>query len=100
VTKHVLEKLGISLAITPSLFDLPAQVQAELWDAVSQTREILLRRFRPDGFNIDINDGESAGQTVPHAHVHAVPRYRNDIPDPRGGIRWGIPAKARYWRQR
>jgi len=60
-------------------------------------REILIERFRPDGFNIGINDGAAAGQTVPHAHMHIIPRYLNDVPDPRGGIRWIIPAKARYW---
>ena len=90
--------LVVAKTVTASLFDLPAQVQAELWDTVSRTREILLRRFRPYGFNIGINDGEAAGQTVPHAHSHIIPRYRNDVPDPRGGIRWLIPAKARYWR--
>lgn len=83
--------------MTASLFDLPAEVQAQLWETVRRAREILIKRFRPDGFNIGINDGVAAGQTVAHAHVHIIPRYRNDVSDPRGGIRRILPPKARYW---
>lgn len=50
-----------------------------------------------DGFNIGINVGKAAGQTVMHAHLHIIPRYRNDQPDPRGGIRRIFPDKAVYW---
>ena len=53
--------------------------------------------FYPDSFNIGINDGPSAGQTVPHLHIHLIPRYKNDKADPRGGVRWIIPEKAKYW---
>lgn len=52
---------------------------------------------KPDGFNIGINDGVAAGQTVAQLHVHIIPRYSGDVPDPRGGVRWVVPAKARYW---
>jgi diadenosine tetraphosphate (Ap4A) HIT family hydrolase len=83
--------------VTASLFDLPADVQAEVWETVRRVREILIQRFQPDGFNIGINDGAAAGQTVPHAHVHLIPRYLRDVSNPRGGIRRIIPAKARYW---
>jgi diadenosine tetraphosphate (Ap4A) HIT family hydrolase len=44
-----------------------------------------------------VNEGLAAGQTVPHAHIHVIPRRRGDVPDPRGGVRWVIPAKAQYW---
>jgi diadenosine tetraphosphate (Ap4A) HIT family hydrolase len=54
----------------------------------------------PAGYNIGINVGEAAGQTVAHAHLHVIPRHQGDLPDPRGGIRWIIPAKARYWETR
>lgn len=91
--------LVIAKTMTASLFDLPVEVQAELWETVRRVREILIERFRPDGFNIGVNDGTAAGQTVLHAHVHIIPRYLNDVADPRGGIRWIIPAKARYWRR-
>jgi diadenosine tetraphosphate (Ap4A) HIT family hydrolase len=51
----------------------------------------------PDGFNIGINAGSAAGQTVDHAHIHVIPRFIGDVEDPRGGVRWVIPYKARYW---
>jgi diadenosine tetraphosphate (Ap4A) HIT family hydrolase len=55
---------------------------------------------QPDGYNIGINVGEAAGQTVAHAHLHVIPRHRGDVADPRGGIRSVIPANARYWETR
>jgi len=52
---------------------------------------------KPDGFNVGINDGRAAGQTVEQLHVHVIPRYTGDVPDPRGGIRFVLPEKAKYW---
>jgi diadenosine tetraphosphate (Ap4A) HIT family hydrolase len=52
---------------------------------------------QPTAFNIGVNDGPAAGQTVPHLHIHLIPRYEGDMPDPRGGVRWVIPEKAKYW---
>lgn len=52
----------------------------------------------PDGFNIGINDGEAAGQTIMHLHIHLIPRYVGDMQDPRGGVRWIMPEKAVYWK--
>ena len=80
-----------------SLYELDDCMQAELWDMVRQVRTILKEKFNPDGFNIGINDGASAGQTIPHIHIHLIPRYNGDIEDPRGGIRWIFPEKAKYW---
>ncbi len=54
---------------------------------------------KPDGYNIGINDGPVAGQTVPHLHIHLIPRRTGDVADPRGGVRWIIPEKAAYWEQ-
>lgn len=51
----------------------------------------------PAAFNIGINDGPAAGQTVPHLHIHLIPRYEGDSEDPRGGVRWVMPGKANYW---
>jgi diadenosine tetraphosphate (Ap4A) HIT family hydrolase len=53
----------------------------------------------PDGFNIGINDGAAAGQTVMHLHIHLIPRYAGDTEDPRGGVRWIMPEKAPYWKK-
>ncbi|MCY2928733.1 MAG: HIT family protein [Planctomycetota bacterium] len=82
---------------SPSLFDLPAEVQRAVWELAAEVRKLLVMEFNPDGFNVGINDGEAAGQTVPHAHVHVIPRYDGDVEDPRGGIRWVIPHRAIYW---
>ncbi|MFW9994825.1 MAG: HIT family protein [Candidatus Odinarchaeota archaeon] len=62
---------------------------------LEQCKEILENR-KPDGYNIGINCGEVAGQTVMHLHVHLIPRYFGDIDDPRGGIRGVIPSKRIY----
>lgn len=51
----------------------------------------------PDGFNLGVNDGPAAGQTMPQFHFHVIPRRSGDVADPRGGVRWVIPGKARYW---
>ena len=80
-----------------SLFELDSDMQAAVWETVRRTRELLEEMYDPDGFNIGINDAQAAGQTIPHAHVHVIPRYGGDVPDPRGGIRWVIPERAVYW---
>ena len=80
-----------------SLFDLPQRSQVAVWEMVAQVRTALSQEFHPDGFNIGLNDGVAAGQTVMHAHIHVIPRYSGDVPDPRGGVRWVIPGKANYW---
>jgi diadenosine tetraphosphate (Ap4A) HIT family hydrolase len=51
----------------------------------------------PDAYNFGVNDGKAAGQTVAQFHFHVIPRFDGDAADPRGGVRWVIPAKARYW---
>jgi diadenosine tetraphosphate (Ap4A) HIT family hydrolase len=80
-----------------SLFDLPEQEQAAVWQLVARVRALLLAELEPDGFTVGLNDGPAAGQTVLHAHVHVIPRRRGDVADPRGGVRWVLPAKAAYW---
>ena len=80
-----------------SLFSLSPEDQTALWALVAEARELLIEELRPDGFNIGVNDGAAAGQTVAHAHVHVIPRREGDVPDPRGGIRWVIPDRAPYW---
>ncbi len=82
----------------PDFFALSAEEQADVWCLVSEVRADLERRFAPDGFNVGLNAGAAAGQTVDHAHVHVIPRFVGDVPDPRGGVRWVLPAAAAYWR--
>jgi len=83
-----------------SLFELSHEEQSAVWVLAREIRNRLQAELSPDGFNIGLNDGETAGQTVPHAHVHVIPRYRGDVPDPRGGVRWIIPDRAVYWTDR
>jgi diadenosine tetraphosphate (Ap4A) HIT family hydrolase len=80
-----------------SVFDLNDIEQEQLWRFVAAVRVRLNQELNVTAFNIGINDGTAAGQTVPHAHVHIIPRRNGDVDDPRGGIRWVIPAKAKYW---
>ena len=80
-----------------SIYELSPDEQAALWMLVGEARQRLQDQFHPDGFNIGVNDGAAAGQTVPHAHIHVIPRRTGDVADPRGGIRWVLPDKARYW---
>ncbi len=68
-----------------------------IWALLGATRAELDRTSKPDGYNVGVNDGAAAGQTVQHLHVHLIPRYAGDRPDPRGGVRWIIPEKANYW---
>lgn len=80
-----------------SFFELHRSEQAAMLTLVDRARLDLERDFTPDGFTIGVNDGAAAGQTVPHVHMHLIPRHLGDVDDPRGGIRWVLPLKARYW---
>lgn len=81
---------------TADLFELTPQEQFDIWAAVCEVRSRLLDE-NADGINIGLNAGAAAGQTVEHVHVHVIPRRTGDTKDPRGGIRWVIPDRARYW---
>jgi len=80
-----------------SLFNLNADEQAALWQLAAEVRSKLVEEFHPAGFNVGVNDGRAAGQTVMHAHIHVIPRYVGDTAHPKGGIRQIIPKKAKYW---
>ena len=80
-----------------SFFDITDAERADLLALLSFVRDDLDREFHPAGYNIGINDGAAAGQTVQHLHIHLIARYAGDQPDPRGGVRWVIPDKAAYW---
>jgi diadenosine tetraphosphate (Ap4A) HIT family hydrolase len=83
-----------------SLIDLEPDEARALWALLRDIRSLLDGEHRPDGYNVGVNDGVAAGQTVMHLHVHLIPRYKGDRPDPRGGVRWVIPEKADYWSRR
>ena len=80
----------------PDYFELTAEEQNELWQLVKRCKMILQDRFHPDGFNIGINVGEMAGQSIFHVHIHLIPRYKGDVKNPKGGVRHIIPGKGYY----
>jgi diadenosine tetraphosphate (Ap4A) HIT family hydrolase len=89
--------LVVPKLVVARIKELSPEVEASVWATVRRVRELLDEHHKPDGFNIGVNDGSAAGQTVSHVHIHVIPRYEGDVPDPRGGIRWVFPQKARYW---
>ena len=81
----------------PTFFDVTVDEQAALFAAIQQAKQERDREFSPDGYNIGINNGEFAGQSIPHLHIHLIPRYRGDVENPKGGVRWVLPERADYW---
>ncbi|HET8721998.1 MAG TPA: HIT family protein [Nitrospira sp.] len=74
-----------------SLFDLtPAEVR-DAFTLILAVRDELWTRFQPPGYTIGVNEGKAAGRTIDHLHIHVIPRYFGDVPDPRGGIRQVLP---------
>ena len=81
----------------PDYFALTTDEQTAIHDLTAVLRQRLNTDLNPSGFNIGVNVGKDAGQTIDHAHLHLIPRYTGDAEDPRGGVRWIMPGKAAYW---
>lgn len=80
-----------------SFFEASSDERTAMLALLDQAKAQVSHEHQPAAFNIGINDGAAAGQTIPHLHIHLIPRYEGDIADPRGGVRWVIPDKANYW---
>jgi diadenosine tetraphosphate (Ap4A) HIT family hydrolase len=80
-----------------SFFELERNERDAALDLLDFAHGALERELGPAGYNIGINDGQATGQTVPHLHVHLIPRFTGDQADPRGGVRWIFPERADYW---
>jgi diadenosine tetraphosphate (Ap4A) HIT family hydrolase len=80
-----------------SIFKMDPETWTAIWQMVARVRTSVAGTFQADGINIGVNDGQAAGQTIKHAHIHVIPRFAGDVADPRGGVRWIIPDKAKYW---
>ncbi len=80
----------------PIYFDCTDDEVKELWDTVKIAKTLVEKEHQPDSYNIGINVSEAAGQSVPHTHIHLIPRYVGDVPDPRGGVRSVIPQNRTY----
>ncbi len=82
-----------------TIWDLTPEEYEKCFRLVLALKPILAERHKPDGFNVGVNCGEAAGQSVWHAHIHVIPRFKGDTPNPRGGVRHVIPLKAAYVRR-
>ena len=79
-----------------SFFDLTKEEQLDILELADNVKIILEEKFHPDGYNVGVNIGEAAGQSIFHVHMHLIPRYKGDVPNPRGGVRGVIPTKQNY----
>lgn len=77
-------------------FELSREERAACWDLAARMKAKIDALHEPDGYNVGINCGASAGQTIFHAHIHLIPRYSGDVANPRGGVRNVIPGKGDY----
>jgi diadenosine tetraphosphate (Ap4A) HIT family hydrolase len=88
--------LIISKKVRTDYFELSEIEKRNLQIAIANAKGIVEDKHNPDGYNIGMNCGEAAGQTVFHFHCHLIPRYRGDMDNPRGGVRHVIPSKGKY----
>ncbi|MCQ1538280.1 HIT family protein [Methanocalculus taiwanensis] len=89
-------QLAIPFRHVASFFEATEAEQAALLSLVHDARRLLDERYAPDGYNIGVNIGAAAGQSVMHLHLHVIPRYAGDMDDPKGGVRGVIPEKRGY----
>jgi diadenosine tetraphosphate (Ap4A) HIT family hydrolase len=68
-------------------FDMSSDEQAAVMDLLNRARDLVQKKHSPDGYNVGVNIGKAAGQNRMHVHVHLIPRYAGDLPDPAGGVR-------------
>ena len=88
--------LIISNKIKADYFDLSTDEQMALAKAIAKAKELIETEHKPDGYNIGMNCGKAAGQTVFHFHCHVIPRYKGDMENPRGGVRHCVEGKGSY----
>ncbi len=77
-------------------FDATDAEKKELWQLVDRAKAVIDKKHAPDSYNIGINVGAVAGQSIPHTHIHIMPRYKGDVENPRGGVRAVIPHRQKY----
>lgn len=88
--------LIISKQLRKDYFELTSEEKQELPFLIDRAKALIHQKYKPDGYNIGMNCGESAGQTVFHFHCHLIPRYSGDMDNPRGGVRHCVAGKGDY----
>ncbi|ALJ00768.1 HIT family protein [Rufibacter tibetensis] len=88
--------LIISNQLRADYFDLTNDEKFHLPKVIEKCKQFIEQDFTPDGYNIGMNCGEVAGQTVMHFHCHLIPRFKGDMADPRGGVRHSVEGKGYY----
>jgi diadenosine tetraphosphate (Ap4A) HIT family hydrolase len=89
--------LAIPLRHVASFFDATPSDRDAMLALLDVAKQQLQTEFDRAGYNIGVNDGAAAGQTIGHLHIHLIPQYPGDRPEPSGGVRWVIPERADYW---
>ncbi len=80
----------------PEFFDATLEERMAFMELIDEMKAIIDKKHQPDGYNIGVNIGKAAGQSVPHIHIHMMPRYFGDVENPRGGVRGVIPSRQKY----
>src|SRR5215472_7683973 len=91
--------LVITRCVVKDWFSATSAEKLAILELIDRVKSRLDAELHPHGFNVGFNAGEAAGQTVPHLHVHIIPRFRGDMDDPRGGVRHVIPSQGNYLRK-
>ena len=87
--------LGIPKRHVANFFDMTAEEQSAVLALLSEVQRSIQKQHSPDGYNIGVNVGKAGGQSRMHVHMHLIPRYAGDVPDPRGGIRCVLSGSGR-----
>lgn len=80
----------------PTFFETTMEEKIAIFELIDEAKKMLDEKYSPDGYNIGMNCGQAGGQSIMHVHVHLIPRYKGDVPNPRGGVRGVIPTKQNY----
>lgn len=81
-----------------SIFELTTEEVTACMELIREEKKRIDEEFKPDGYNIGVNVGPAAGQSINHVHIHIIPRYEGDVENPQGGVRHVIPKNAHYTR--
>jgi diadenosine tetraphosphate (Ap4A) HIT family hydrolase len=82
-----------------SFFELTQEELIDFYKTIKEAKNIIHDKYHPNAYNIGVNDGEAAGRTIHHLHIHLIPRYKGDCENPRGGVRKLFPEKADYTKE-